>query len=96
MKFIDYDKLHAVLKPSGYVSEDANVIANSIICEFPIQAGNGLARFLNVDSCFDNHMAMRVWVQKRLDANNDYLLDEISHQLECELYGLLPQTEYRY
>ncbi len=51
MKFIDYDKLHAVLKPSGYVSEDANVIANSIICEFPIQAGNGLARFLNVDSC---------------------------------------------
>lgn len=96
MKFIDYDKLHAVLKPSGYVSEDANVIANSIICEFPIQAGNGLARFLNVDSCFDNHMALRVWVQKRLDANNDYLLDEISHQLECELYGLLPQTEYRY
>ena len=96
MKFIDYDKLHAVLKPSGYVSEDANVIANSIICEFPIQAGNGLARFLNVDSCFDNHMALRVWVQKRLDANSGYLVDEICLQLESELYGLLPQTEYRY
>lgn len=96
MKFIDYDKLHAVLKPSGYVSEDANSIANTLIHELCIQSGAGLARFLCVDSCFDNHMAMRVWVQKRLDANNDYLLDEMSHQLECELYGLLPQTEYRY
>ena len=74
MKIIDYDKLHAAFKPSGYVSKDANVIANSLICEFPIQAGNGLARFLNVDSCFDNHMAMRVWVQKRLDANSGILL----------------------
>ena len=96
MKIIDYDKLHAAFKPSGYVSEDANVIANSIICEFPIQAGNGLARFLNVDSCFDNHMALRVWVQKRLDANSGYLVDEICLQLESELHGLLPQTEYRY
>ena len=96
MKIIDYDKLHAAFKPSGYVSEDANVIANSIIREFPIQAGNGLDRFLNVDSCFDNHMALRVWVQKRLDANSGYLVDEICLQLESELYGLLPQTEYRY
>lgn len=96
MKFIDYDKLHAVLKPSGYVSEDANSIANTLIHELCIQSGAGLARFLCVDSCFDNHMAMRVWVQKRLDANSGYLVDEICLQLESELYGLLPQTEYRY
>ena len=96
MKIIDYDKLHAAFKPSGYVSEDANVIANSIIREFPIQAGNGLDRFLNVDSCFDNHMAMRVWVQKRLDANDGYIIDEMCRQLECELYRLLPQTGYGY
>ncbi|MGP5209224.1 hypothetical protein ACTXJ5_00370 [Psychrobacter alimentarius] len=96
MKMIDYDKLHATFKPNGYVSNDANHIANSLIYELCIQSGTGLARFLNVDSCFDNHMAMRVWVQKRLDANPDYVCDEMCGQLESELYELLPQTGYGY
>lgn len=93
---IDYDKLHATFKPSGYVSEDANNIANSLICELCIQSGTGLARFLTINSCFDNHMAIRVWVQKRLEAKPDYVLDEMCGQLESELYGLLPQTGYGY
>ena len=96
MKFIDYDKLHAAFKPSGYVSEDANNIANSLIVELRIQSGTGLAHFLTINSCFDNHMAIRVWVQKRLDANPDYVFDEMRGQLESELYGLLPQTGYGY
>lgn len=96
MKSIDYDKLHAALKPSGYVSEDANSIANTLICELYIQSDTGFARFLSVDSCFDNHMALRVWVQKRLEINSDYVLDEMYGQLQSELYGLLPQTGYGY
>ncbi|WP_352259743.1 hypothetical protein [Psychrobacter sp. TB55-MNA-CIBAN-0194] len=96
MKIIDYDKLHATFKPSGYASNDANNIGNHLICELCIQSGAGLARLLNVDSCFDNHMAMRVWVQKRLDANPDYILDEMRGQLEIELYKLLPHTGYGY
>lgn len=96
MKIIDYDKLHAAFKPSGYISEDANNITNTLICEHYIQSGTGLARLLSIDSCFDNHMALRVWVQKRLDVNSGYLVDEICHQLESELYGLLPQTGYGY
>jgi hypothetical protein len=39
---------------------------------------------------------MRAWVQKRLEANPDYVLDEMCGQLECELYELLPQTGYGY
>ena len=31
MKIIDYDKLFAEFKPNGYVSEDANTIANMLI-----------------------------------------------------------------
>lgn len=96
MKSIDYHKLHAAFKPSGYVSQDANTIANILIYDLCIQPGSNLARFLEVKTCFDNHMAMRVWVQKRLDANSGYLVDEICHQLESELYGLLPQTDYGY
>ena len=96
MKIIDYDKLHATFKPSGYVSNDANNIGNYLICELCIQSGSGLARFLNVDSCFDNHMALRIWVQKRLDANLGYAVDDMCSQLQSELYGLLPQTGYGY
>ncbi|MBF2719418.1 hypothetical protein IP510_05940 [Psychrobacter sp. NG254] len=96
MKMIDYDKLHATFKPSGYVSNGADNIANYLICELCIQSGSGLARFLNVDSCFDNHMALRIWVQKRLDANLGYAVDDMCSQLQSELYGLLPQTGYGY
>ena len=91
MKIINYEELFAEFKRDGAISEDANEIANTLICELCIQSGKGLARFLGVKSCFDNHMAMRVWVQKRLDANNDYMVDEMCNQLESELYGLLPQ-----
>ncbi|WP_201578171.1 hypothetical protein [Psychrobacter okhotskensis] len=96
MKMIDYDKLHATFKPNGYISNDANNMANSLICELCIQSGTGLARFLTINSCFDNHMAIRVWVQNRLDANTDYVLDEMRGQLESELYELLPHTGYGY
>ena len=94
MKIINYDKLFGEFKPDGAISKDANQIANTLICELCIQSGKGLARFLGVKSCFNNHMAMRVWVQKRLDANNDYMVDEMCNQLESELYGLLPQSGY--
>ena len=96
MKMIDYDKLHATFRPSGYISNGADNIANYLICELCIQSGTGLARFLSVDSCFDNHMALRIWVQKRLDANPDYVLDEMRGQLESALYELLPHTGYGY
>lgn len=96
MKMINYNDLLAKFKPSGYVSEDANGIANTLICELYIQPGSGLARFLSVDSCFDNHMALRVWVQKRLDASIGYVVDDMYQQLQGELYGLLPQHGYAY
>jgi hypothetical protein len=96
MKTINYSKLFSEFKPDGVVSEDANILANTLICELHISFGFNLARFLGVNSYFDNHMAMRIWVQKRLDANPDYVLDEICSQLESELYGLFPQTGYDY
>lgn len=94
MKMIDYDKLHATFRPSGYVSNGTDNIANYLICELCIQSGTGLARFLSIDSCFDNHMALRIWVQTRLEANPDYVVDDMYSQLQSELYGLLPQTGY--
>ena len=96
MKIINYEKLFSEFKPDGAISEDANEIANTLIRELFIQSGTGLARLLGMKPCFDNHMAMRVWVQKRLDANSGYIVDEMFSQLESELYVLLPQTIYGY
>ena len=94
MKIINYDKLFGKFKPDGAISKDANQIANTLIRELCIQSGKELARFLGVKSCFDNHMALRVWVQQRLDDNPDYLVDEMYQQLQSELYRRLPQTAY--
>ena len=96
MKSINYDKLHAAFKPSGYVSKDANTISNILIYDLCIQPGSNLARFLEVKTCFDNHMAMRVWVQKRLDVNIGYVVNDMCQQLQGELYELLPQPGYAY
>ena len=96
MTIINYEQLFGEFKPDGAISEDANIIANALMRELYISSGYNLARFLGVKSCFDNHMALRVWIQKRLDANNNYILNEMCRQLESELYDLLPQTGYGY
>ncbi|WP_264480654.1 hypothetical protein [Psychrobacter sp. I-STPA6b] len=41
-------------------------------------------------------MAVRVWVQRRLDTQDGYIVDEMCSQLESELYGLLPHANYGY
>ena len=96
MKIIDYDKLFAEFKPNGYVSEDANIIANMLIYDLCIQPGSNLARFLGVKPCFDNHMAMRIWVQKSLDVSLGYVVEDMCNQLQSELYELLPPSGYGY
>ena len=94
MRIVNYEELFGEFKRDGAISGDSNEIANTLIRELCIQTGTGLARFLGVKSCFDNHIAMRVWVQKRLDANEDYMVDEMCQQLQSELYELLPQPGY--
>ena len=96
MKIIDYDKLFAEFKPNGYVSEDAHTIANMLIYDLCIQPGYNLARFLGIKPCFNNHMAMRIWVQKRLDASLGYVVEDMCSQLQSELYELLPPSGYGY
>lgn len=89
MQIIDYDELMHSHKRSGQLSRDANIIANRLICDMHIQNGSGLARFLEVDICFDNHRAVRIWVQQQLDKTSDYLIDDMRNELEGRLSGLL-------
>ena len=94
MTIINYEELFAELKPDGAISADANLIANALMRELYISSGYDLARFLGVKCCFDNDMAMRVWVQKRLDVNLGYVIEDMRYQLQSELYKLLPHSGY--
>ena len=94
MKIINYEELFGEFKPDGAISQDANEIANALMRELYISSGHNLARFLGVKSCFNNDMAMRVWVQKRLDASLGYVIEDMRCQLQSELYELLPHSDY--
>lgn len=94
MTIINYEELFGEFKPDGAISEDANKIANTLMRELYISSGHNLARFLGVKRCFNNDMAMRVWVQKRLDAQDGYFVEDISSKLQSELYKLLPHSDY--
>ena len=94
MTIINYEELFGEFKPDGAISEDANLIANTLMRELYVSSGHNLARFLGVKRCFDNDMALRVWVQKRLDTNPDYVIEDMRCQLQSELYELLPHPGY--
>ena len=94
MKIINYEELFGGLKPDGAISEDANEIANALMRELYVSSGYNLARFLGVKHCFDNNMAMRIWVQKHLDASIGYVIEDMRCQLQSELYELLPHSGY--
>jgi len=94
MKIINYEQLFSEFRPDGAISEDANLIANALMRELYVSSGYNLARFLGVKRCFNNDMAMRVWVQKRLDAQDGYFIKDMSSQLQSELYELLPHSDY--
>ena len=94
MTIINYEELFSEFKRDGAISDDANEIANVLMRELYVSSGYNLARFLGVKRCFTNDMAMRVWVQKRLDANLDYVIEDMRCQLQSELYELLPHPGY--
>ena len=94
MTIINYEELFAEFKPDGAISDDANEIANVLMRELYVSSGYNLARFLGVKCCFTNDMAVRVWVQKRLDASLDYVIEDMCCQLQSELYELLPHPGY--
>ncbi len=94
MKVINYKELFVEFKRDGAISEDANLIANTLMRELYVSSGHNLARFLGVKRCFDNDMALRIWVQKRLDTQDGYFVEDMSSKLQSELYELLPQSGY--
>ena len=94
MTIINYEELFGEFKRDGAISTDANLIANTLMRELYVSSGYNLARFLGVKRYFNNDMAMRVWVQKRLDSQDGYFVEDVSSKLQSELYELLPHVGY--
>ena len=49
------------------VSQEADAVARELIEEFQIPKLHNLAFMLNVNKCFDDHQALRLWLQRQLD-----------------------------
>ena len=94
MQTIDYNKLVRALKPNTQITDDANKLANALIIDLNIQAGQGLAVFLGMPVTLENHKALRRWVQKQLTDETGYVFTEMQGQLEKKLYDLLPHNPF--
>ena len=49
------------------VSQEADAVARELIEEFQIPKLHNLAFMLNVNNCFNDHQALRLWLQRQLD-----------------------------
>ena len=49
------------------VSQEADAMARELIEEFQIPKLHNLAFMLNVNKCFNDHQALRLWLQRQLD-----------------------------
>lgn len=49
------------------VSQEADAVARELIQEFQIPKLHNLAFMLNVNKCFNDHQALRLWLQRQLD-----------------------------
>lgn len=87
---ISYEELRKEFKPMGSIDDEANRIANHLICELSITTGTSISNFLEVDSCFNNHMAIRIWVQNQLINLKGDTFDEKCQELKIKLYDSLP------
>lgn len=94
MQTIDYASLVKAVKPHSQTSDDANKLANALIIDLNIPAGQGLAVFLGMPVTLDNHKALRRWVQKQLTDETGYVFAEMQSELEKRLYDLLPHNSF--
>lgn len=61
-----------------WISPLADKLSRELIIHFEISAGYGLALYLDVDRGYDNHHAIRIWVQRMMDRGTGGKLDHFT------------------
>ncbi|MFW1859442.1 hypothetical protein [Acinetobacter defluvii] len=70
------------------VSQEADNVARLLIQEMHIQKLHNLAFLLNINKCFDNHQALRLWLQKLMD-DKQISYDDLALQARIRLRNLI-------
>ena len=71
------------------VSHEADSVARDLIHELHIPKLYNLAFLLQINKCFDDHQALRLWIQRLLD-DGQTQADDLARQARIQLMSLVP------
>ena len=71
------------------ISPEADMVARELINEFHIPNVHNLAFLLKVNKCFDDHQALRLWLQRLLDDGQAHY-DDLAQLARLQLMSLAP------
>ena len=77
------------------VSPEADMVARELIHELHIPKLHNLAFLLEINKCFDDHQALRLWLQRMLDEGQAHY-DDLAQQARLRLNesrSLIKQTQ---
>ncbi|WP_416996090.1 hypothetical protein [Acinetobacter soli] len=70
------------------VSLEADNVARELILELQIPKLYNLAFLLNINRCFDNHQALRLWIQNLID-HEEVAVDDLPRYVRQKLSHLI-------
>jgi len=70
------------------VSHEADTVARELIHELHIPKLHNLAFLLKINKCFDDHQALRLWIQRLLD-DEQTQADDLARQARIQLMNLI-------
>lgn len=70
------------------VSLEADNVARELILELQIPKLYNLAFLLNINRCFDNHKALRLWIQNLID-HEEVAVDDLPRYVRQKLSRLI-------
>ena len=70
------------------VSHEADSVARDLIHELHIPKLYNLAFLLQINKCFDDHQALRLWIQRLLD-DGQTQADDLARQARIQLIYLI-------
>ena len=91
-KFLIYWCLHMNSKAffgGVVVSPEADMVARELIHELHIPKLHNLAFLLEINKCFDDHQALRLWLQRMLDEGQAHY-DDLAQQSCLRFMSLAP------
>lgn len=72
-----------------YICQETKNIGYSLISELNIKNGSELSGFLNVNTCYNNHEAFLIWLDKLLKERKNRIN---KHEIKQKLFESIPSS----